>query len=32
MRPPSENSEYELDVEPLAKDNRTTNRLSGTGE
>jgi hypothetical protein len=32
MSPPSENSEYEIDVEPAAKDNKTTNRLSGTGE
>ena len=32
MSPPSENSEYDIDVEPAAKDNKTTNRLSGTGE
>jgi hypothetical protein len=32
MSPPSENSEYEQDFEPVAKDNRTTNRLSGTGD
>lgn len=33
MRAPSENSEYEVDVEPAgAKDNKTTNRLSATGE
>jgi len=32
MSPPSENSEYEVDVEPHAKDNRTTNRLGSTGE
>jgi|LauGreDrversion4_2_1035121.scaffolds.fasta_scaffold544423_3 hypothetical protein len=32
MSPPSENSEYEIDVEPAAKDNKTTNRLSDTGQ